>query len=735
MRKILFFFCIPLLMIAVIARGNVPEKGGREASYPYIIKGIITDEHNAPLPGASVKVLGTSFGAGSDSQGEFIIRMENTTQRTLNVSFVGYQPQEITITPSLSPAPLYIRLQPSSNQLNEVVVTGTFIEKPLKEVPVLTRIITQKEIQALNPMSIENLLQYELPGLQIGYNSMSQLPEITYQGMGGEYILFLIDGERVSGEGADHNVDFTRFNIDDIERIEVIKGSQSTLYGSNALGGVINIITKTADRPFTGNLSARYAGTDGQKYTVSAGARKNRLTSYTSLTWRQRDTYCIEDGGESSETGGVRSSTVYGYNIWNVSQKLGYTCNEHLSVDLKGSFYHNQRDLMAGKLYQDYFIDYSVGGKIKYLPREGQQLTLSYTYDNYKKDKDYLKSDKRSTDYRNITQTPRLDYTGKFGNHTVSIGFEGNMEYLKHYMLKDSSHVANKAYSFYIQEDWQLHEQLNLIIGLRSDYHEKYHLHLTPKLSALWHPAPWLTLRGGYSQGFRSPSLKELYQEYDMGGLGIMMLYGNPDLQPETSHQYSLSAEFTQGGLNVSVSASHNRFHHKIALLPLNDGTRNQRYENADRSRTTGIESIVRYSFGQGIVLTGSYAYTDDYQEIDGKNTSFVRPHSVTFNAMYHRKFGQVGINCSLNGQWYSRLETYSFSSTKDDYTLFSFDPRLVCSLNMGATLPRGISLNLGIDNLLNHKDKAADSSIQVPQRGISLVGTLQINLADMWKL
>ena len=257
MRKILFFFCIPLLMIAVIARGNVPEKGGREASYPYIIKGIITDEHNAPLPGASVKVLGTTFGAGSDSQGEFIIRMENTTQRTLNVSFVGYQPQEITITPSLSPAPLYIRLQPSSNQLNEVVVTGTFIEKPLKEVPVLTRIITQKEIQALNPMSIENLLQYELPGLQIGYNSMSQLPEITYQGMGGEYILFLIDGERVSGEGADHNVDFTRFNIDDIERIEVIKGSQSTLYGSNALGGVINIITKTADRPFTGNLYRR----------------------------------------------------------------------------------------------------------------------------------------------------------------------------------------------------------------------------------------------------------------------------------------------------------------------------------------------------------------------------------------------------------------------------------------------------------------------------------------------
>lgn len=746
MKRLLYLLYIMLTVAPATVSADTPDDSGN-SRYRYTITGRITDENNLPMPGASVKVAGTTFGAGTDADGIFTIRLEGMQERTLEVSFIGYDPQQVKATPSLSPSPLDIRLKPSSNQLNEVVVTGSFIEKPLKEVPVLTRIVSQKDIQALNPMTIETLLQYELPGLQIGYNSMSQLPEITYQGMGGEYILFLVDGERVSGEGADHNVDFTRFNVDDIERIEVIKGSQSTIYGSNALGGVINIITKTANRPFTGNINARYAGVNGQKYTVSAGTKKDRLTSYTSLTWRQRDTYTIgdtegkttiegnADGSTSEQVSAPSTSTIYGYNIWDLSQKIGYTCNEKLSTDLKGSFYHNKRDVIEGHLYQDYFIDYTLSGKVKYLPGEDQQLTVSYIYDNYKKDKDYLMSARRSTDYRNVTQTPRIDYTGKFGDHTVSAGFEGDLEYLKHYMLKDSSDVSNQTYALYLQEDWKITESLNVIAGVRADYHKKYHLHVTPKLSALWHIDKHFTLRGGYSQGFRSPSLKELHQEYDMGGLGIMMLYGNPDLKPETSNQYSLSAEYTQGGLNVSVSASHNRFKNKIALMPLNNGTNDQRYANAEKAKTTGIESIIRYNFDFGLMVTGSYAYTNDYQEIEGKNTSYVRPHSITFNATYSHKFGKIGTNFALNGQWFSSLDTYSIDSDTKEYTLKSFDPRTLCSLNAGLTFPRGVSFNLGIDNLFNYKDKAADSSVQVPQKGISFVGTVNINIADMFKL
>lgn len=217
----------------------------------------------------------------------------------------------------------------------------------------------------------------------------------------------MIDGERVSGEGADHNVDFTRFNVDDIERIEVIKGAQSTIYGSNALGGVINIITKTANRPFSGNLNARYAGSNGQKYTASTGVKKNRLTSYTSLTYRTKDTYEIgdevgkttvtegSDGSSAEKQADAGSTTVYGYNIWDFLQKIGYTCNEKLNADLKGSFYRNKRDKRVGKMYQDIFLDYTLNGKVTYLPGEKQQLVIGYIYDNYQKNQDYFLSGKK----------------------------------------------------------------------------------------------------------------------------------------------------------------------------------------------------------------------------------------------------------------------------------------------------------------------------------------------------
>lgn len=738
-----------LLLLLTVAVATVFAEGttGGDDRYLYAVKGIVTDENGQPLPGAAVKVTGTTFGAGTNTDGAFILRFEDRKERTLKVSFVGYDPQEVKAVPgSDNAAPIEVRLTPASNPLNEVVITGSLTEKPLKEVPVLTRVISQKEIQALNPMSIETLLQYELPGLQIGFNSMSQLPEITYQGMGGEYILFLIDGERISGEGADHNVDFTRFNVDDIERIEIIKGSQSTIYGSNALGGVINIITKNADRPFTGNINARYAGSNGQKYTLSSGIRKDRLSSYTSLTWRTKDSYTIEDtegkttvvtspDGETVNTGDPQYTTVYGYNIWDLTQKLGYTCNERLSTELKGSFYHNKRDIRTGKNYQDFFIDYTLSGKVKYLPAENQQITLSYLFDSYKKNKDYFKSGKTDTDYHNKTQTPRMDYTGTFGAHTVSAGFEGNLEYLKHYFMKDTSSVSMQTYALYLQEDWKVTERLNVVAGVRADYHRKYHLHVTPKLSLMYTPWDCLTLRAGYSQGFRSPSLKELYQEYDMGGLGWMMLYGNPNLKPETSNQYALSAEFTKGGLNMSVSATHNRFKNRITLQSLNDGTSDSRYENAERARTTGIETIVRYRWAFGLTLTGSYAYTDDYEEVEGLNTSSVRPHTATFSALFTRKFGKIGTNLSLNGQWACPFDRYSVNTEQETVTRISYDARTICSMNAGVTLPRGVSLNVGVDNLLNYRDKAADSSLQVPQKGISLIGTVNINLADMFRL
>ena len=113
---------------------------------------------------------------------------------------------------------------PTNSNLEEVVVTGSRSERPLKDVPVLTRVISQDEIKTVNPVDLNTLLEYTLPGIQFYYNSMSQTTSINYQGMDSKSVLFLVDGERISGEGSDHNIDFSRINVDNIERIEVVRG-------------------------------------------------------------------------------------------------------------------------------------------------------------------------------------------------------------------------------------------------------------------------------------------------------------------------------------------------------------------------------------------------------------------------------------------------------------------------------------------------------------------------------
>ena len=213
--------------------GYLYENNENDNATTRCFKGVVLDENGTPLPGASIVVIGTTIGAGTNTQGEFTLSLRDKGFPILRASFIGYTPVEYKIQDN-EHNNIVIRLKPTQSSLEEVVVTGTRTEKPLKDAPILTRVIGQKEIQALNPMDIETLLQYELPGIQFNYNSMSKLPEITYQGMSGEYLLFLVDGERISGEGSDHNPDFSRFNIDDIERIEVVKGAQSTLYASNA---------------------------------------------------------------------------------------------------------------------------------------------------------------------------------------------------------------------------------------------------------------------------------------------------------------------------------------------------------------------------------------------------------------------------------------------------------------------------------------------------------------------
>lgn len=739
MKRFSFILVLLLTVALVTVNANVPANPPN-----YIIKGVVMTANGEPLAGASIVVEGTNINCGSNSKGEFSLNVQKDKVYKLRVSYLGYTPRLITVPASGHP-PLKIKLQPSETALNELVVTGSRYERQLKDVPVITRVISREEIETVNPVDFTTLLEYTLPGIQFYYNTMSQVPEITYQGMDAKAVLFLLDGERISGESGDSNIDYSRFNINDIERIEVVRGAASTLYDSRAIGGVINIITKKSVRPFTASMHTRYAGKKGQSYSASAGVNLHRFSSLTSFGWRKRDSYLVKDEqGKQKEIinpdGSVTKSktdpvafNIYGYSIMDVSQKLSYNFSDRFTGSARISYYTNKRDKYDNARYYQRYRDLILSGKLKWQFADNQNLDLSYIRDNYIKDNVYVDDDERV--YGNVNSTIRLYYTGMFGKHTLSGGVDLLREDMKHHFMKDTATVHMNQYSLCLQDDWQLTDKMNVVVGVRGDKGGSYRLHFTPKVSVLYRPLKTITLRAGYSQGYRIPNLKELYQEFNMGGMGIMM-YGNKDLKPEEGTQISASVEYDYKGLNLSVSTYHNRYKNKISYEYISPGKSwNMKYVNALNVKTTGVEVTANYKLPFGLRFSGGYSYVYDYDERDGYNMSWVRPHSARLSSVYKHRFGKTTESVAFNTSWVSSITRYAYSSSDKTYTKTKYDPRTLCSLNLRSELPRGIAIGLMVDNIFNYRDKAVDSAVQLPENGRTFVATVSVNIADMFKL
>lgn len=739
MKRFSFILVLLLTVALVTVNANVPANPPN-----YIIKGVVMTANGEPLAGASIVVEGTNINCGSNSKGEFSLNVQKDKVYKLRVSYLGYTPRLITVPASGHPL-LKIKLQPSETALNELVVTGSRYERQLKDVPVITRVISREEIETVNPVDFTTLLEYTLPGIQFYYNTMSQVPEITYQGMDAKAVLFLLDGERISGESGDSNIDYSRFNINDIERIEVVRGAASTLYDSRAIGGVINIITKKSVRPFTASMHTRYAGKKGQSYSASAGVNLHRFSSLTSFGWRKRDSYLVKDEqGKQKEIinpdGSVTKSktdpvafNIYGYSIMDVSQKLSYNFSDRFTGSARISYYTNKRDKYDNARYYQRYRDLILSGKLKWQFADNQNLDLSYIRDNYIKDNVYVDDDERV--YGNVNSTIRLYYTGMFGKHTLSGGVDLLREDMKHHFMKDTATVHMNQYSFCLQDDWQLTDKMNIVVGVRGDKGGSYRLHFTPKVSVLYRPLKTITLRAGYSQGYRIPNLKELYQEFNMGGMGIMM-YGNKDLKPEEGTQISASVEYDYKGLNLSVSTYHNRYKNKISYEYISPGKSwNMKYVNALNVKTTGVEVTANYKLPFGLRFSGGYSYVYDYDDRDGYNMSWVRPHSARLSSVYKHRFGKTTESVAFNTSWVSSITRYAYSSSDKTYTKTKYDPRTLCSLNLRSELPRGIAIGLMVDNIFNYRDKAVDSAVQLPENGRTFVATVSINIADMFKL
>jgi len=481
-----------------------------------------------------------------------------------------------------------------------VVVTGTKSEITLKNVPVLTQVISARKMLELGITNATDALQNMVPGINIRHEGT--LVKVTLQGMAAKYVLFLIDGERIAGE-VDGDIDYSMLNLENIDRIEVIKGASSSLYGSNAIGGVINIITKKINEPFDAKLYSRYSKYNELYTGGSIALKKGIIGSRTSINFSRTDGYDITPDSPHDWTQNP-------YTTYQISQKFEITPSSKFSLIPYFTYYQFERANVSAKHAHDLYIDLNAGLKGQYFIGRNS-IDFSYYRDRYNTYSILEQlNNRRDTVSYDIIQTFRVQ--GNFhisDKNILTAGLEYNTERLFSIRMEGGIQNASEAV-IYLQEDIHMGERWNLIAGLRGSNHSSYGLHAAPKLSLMYKLEPF-NFRASAGTGFRSPALKDLYLYFEH--FGQFIIEGNPQLKPESSKYLSGSAEFSRPWNNSSVSVYRNVLSNMITeelvQLPDSSSETTYTYQNIASATIYGVDFLSKQKIIKGVWVSAGYSY------------------------------------------------------------------------------------------------------------------------------
>lgn len=597
--------------------------------------------------------------------------------------------------------------------LDEVVVTGTRTPKFLKDTPIQTRVINAKEIARLDATNVQDLLQQELPGVEFTY-AMNQQTHLNFSGFGGQGVLFLVDGERLAGETMD-DVDFTRLSMDNVERIEIVKGAASALYGSNATGGVINIITKKSQKPVTLNVNARYAKHNEQRYGGTFGLNGRHLNNMFTVNFNQMDNYDVH----SAPNPVTRIiSTVYGDKTINFKDQLVWSPNKNFLLSGRAGYFF--RETVKSADQPERYRDFSGGLGMQWNISEHDDLQANYAFDQYDKS-DYQRISKLDIrDYSNVQNSLRLLYNHRFDRGDVfTIGTDFMHDYLYNTNLENETRNQN-SWDLFGQYDWRISDQWEAVGAVRYDYFsDGKESHVTPKLNVCYKPLYNLSIRAGYGMGFRAPTLKEKYYNFDMAGIWIVE--GNANLKSEVSHNFNLSAEYTKGHYNFTGSVYYNRVKNKLATSAPYFKTPNDKlpylpYANLDDYSVCGGEIGAQAKWNNGFGARLTYAYTKEQlaKDKDGHtiNNQYIpaREHALNARVDFDKQLSKkYGLNIALQGRVLSGVKNVEY---KDYYDVskgtitVEYPAYTIWKLSVVQRVGNAVKVTAALDNVFGYKPK-----------------------------
>lgn len=525
--------------------------------------------------------------------------------------------------------------------LSQMVVTATGNPHSTLTAPAALTVIDREAIEASPEPSLTSLLS-RVPGVSLVGRGVGGRKVISLRGMESQHALILIDGRRISATDdviGHSDLQYNWLSLDAVERIEVIRGPMSALYGSEALGGVINIITIKGRGGFSGVINA-----EGTLHTEDNGGGNQtfgthmhvpmgeKLSLDINLAYGNRDDVISPMDSRLSDIEGKKYTTgQLGFN-WQLTESQQLLVNAIYTdedtwyqTNSRGQapFFRSLYDITRQQHTVEWQADFDVwSGRIGY----------------YRAEIDVV----NSNDHPAINAyTPQFltddvleaGFYRDFGLNRLTLGAEWREEQLQHSaFINNGDEVTHKA--LLAQYEWQVVDDLSLTLGNRWDHHGYFGSEMSPRTYLVWQPADAWAVKFGYGHGFKAPTLKQISPEYRFDGPHSFV--GNPDLKPESSDNLELGVRYESDD-NTTVSAT--LFHNQVTDLIATECVENcggpfgrvNEYVNVNEARLQGLEFELNMDLTERTALNSSYTYTDGEDKDNNEKLPNRPRHQASF--------------------------------------------------------------------------------------------------------
>jgi outer membrane receptor for ferrienterochelin and colicins len=616
--------------------------------------------------------------------------------------------------------------------LDPVVVTGTGTHHRLKDTPSPVDVVTASEIRKAGITDFQQAMTMLAPSLSFSTNAMGSY--LMMNGLSNKYVLILINGKKLTGDTA-NNIDLSRIDMNRVRRIEILKGAGSSLYGSDAIAGVVNIITDTPDDPVTilSNTKVEAYGqfSEGANVDVKAG----KVGSHTAYTRQQSDGWQLNPLDEAGEKTDRKASDAFHSNVLN--QRFTWTPAQSLSLYAEGGYYDRmtKRPVSEYKYNMGYEAS-NFGLGTRYSLSRQSYIQLDLQNDNYDSNYRYI-AEEGEFKPGDVSLTKRQHYYNanlkslfRFTENTRTIF---GLEYISESLFRPSAYVDEESYtmSAYGQEEITLFDHFQAVLGVRYMRHQNAGDNLAPKVSLMYQMNHW-NVRGQYSAGFRAPGLDELYY-FTFSSRGGTLTIGDRNLSAEKSHYGSLNLEYFNDWLTCSVTGYVNSLRDMINgrttdMTGLTEAEQQavvaeateiigaseaakikkvKRYVNDEKAIVKGIEINLNTHPVAGFSAGGSYIFADARSkdiEMGWRRIERSVRHSGSVNVNYAHTWNHYRLNVNLNGRMQSErfhLTTAFVNESAPGFGIWNLNTRHTFDGLRHVILEPGI----GVNNLFDRTD------------------------------